>query len=193
MKEHPIIFLTPMIKALLNGTKTQTRRVLNKQPIDVLPMVNPIKDGFIVLMSRKPNHVQLFKCRYGQVGDRLWCRESWATIAIFDDSAPRDIKPKPPIWYCDTNPDDPTNCGDDKGKQRPSIFMPRWASRITLEITDIKVQRLQEITPNECRDEGMSPFLYKNNFIRTWDSINGNKYSWEDNPWVWAISFEVIK
>ena len=200
MKEHPILFSTPMVQAILDGRKTQTRRViLNARPSDGFPLGK--WKGY---------------CPYGQVGDKLWVRETWATINCYDDTKPSELPHTVPFWFCDTNGDDPTGCGDDKGKTRPSIFLPRWASRITLAITEIRVHRLQDISGKDaiaegCGDIGIVPIntammltntktikdchraLAANLFNERWDSINGEKYPWERNPWVWAISFKVVK
>ncbi|GAG56317.1 unnamed protein product, partial [marine sediment metagenome] len=145
-----------------------------------------------------------------QVGDRLWVRETWSTMAIYDKLSPKDITVGSPIWYCDTGGDEPTNCGDDKGKTRPSMFMPRWASRITLEITEVRVERVQEIGGEEAMAEGIIlPYRvhgggdseyyegiaesYIHHFSKLWDSLNAKRgYGWEVNPWVWVISFEVV-
>jgi hypothetical protein len=130
-------------------------------------------------------------CPYGQVGDRLWVRET------FCNDCPSASEPSG-VCYKANRENQPAS--DFCTKWKPSIFMPRWASRITLEITDIRVERLNEITKihDEVAKEGW-PFGFKdidtapvNLFIKLWDSINGKKYSWADNPFVWVISFKRV-
>lgn len=202
MKERPILMSTDMVKALLDGRKTQTRRLLKHQPLDVLPMNNPIEDGWVTLMTRNPNHGQVIKCRYGVVGDRLWVRETWYST----------IDKKELLGYVAD--------GDYPHKQeyriRPSIFMYRKFSRITLEITDIRVQRLQEISEDDAVAEGIQRLPLQENEIgcwysatpenhkshgrtrvmaykKLWDSINSKSgHGWDKNEWVWAISFKRI-
>jgi hypothetical protein len=150
------------------------------------------------------------KCPYGGVGGVLWVRESWAVHWMYDDLPPRKIyeqgwKQGDSLWYKQAG-DMPVvgNCNaGHKGKWRPSIFMPRWASRITLEITDLRVQRVQSITDPEALKEGVcwgfqingKPFLTpRDAYKELWDSLNDKRgYSWESNCWVWAISFKRIK
>ena len=207
--EHPILFSTPMVKAILDGRKTQTRRILKfPQPLDILPMVKPDKDGFVALMTRNPNHGQIIKCRYSNVGDKLWVRESWASQHKYDHLPPRLIPHDANIHFATS---------EQLGglMHRPSIFLPRWASRLTLEITEIRVQRLQEITQQDAIQEGVlfmggmadnwddapwcaslkdqEPMKYPSAaYGRLWDTINGKTHPWESNPWVWAISFKVL-
>ncbi len=196
MKERPILFRTAMVQTIIEGRKTQTRRILKyPQPLDVLPMVDSKKDGFVALMTREPNHGQIIKCRYGQVGGRLWVRETWASQHKFDHLPPRLIPHDANIHYAASE-----NLGG--LMHRPSIFLPRWASRLTLEITDIRVQRLQEISEDDCESEGILFTYLKGNPCRVgcnhnayhelWDSINGKTHLWENNPWVWAISFKLL-
>ena len=195
VKEHPILFSTPMIKAILAGKKTQTRRVVKPQPDN---------DGGWTSCTSVHDHNIVEFCPYSQPSDRLWVRETWWK----DQSGG--------LWGYKADGIDwpPTNCG---GKAIPSIFMPRWVSRITLEITDIRVQRVQEISRVDTHAEGILRFDRDNPDVNggvgynrgapnlpmryeslaayedLWDSINRKKYPWASNPWVWAITFKVLK
>jgi hypothetical protein len=194
MREKPILMSTPMVQAILEGRKTQTRRALNPQPIDILPM--NVSDEWVALTEINPNHGKVVKCRFGQIGDRLWVRETfkYGAIDIGGDFKAQDIW----IYYkADGREFKPI-----KGKigkyphsgWKPSIFMPRWASRITLEITDIKVQRLWEITEEDCVAEGLKLLQggIVSEYAVLWNKINGKKHHWKDNPWVWVIEFKRI-
>ena len=171
MKERPILFSGPMVKAIIEGRKSMTRRVA--------------KENF---WSEANQEAVTFYCPYGQPGDRLWVRETWHCD---NPAAAQDImNPGLGCYYLATeeHPEIFT-------KWKPSIFMPRWASRITLEIVSLKVERLQEITDEDAIKEGQ-PFSSANSpriwFMTLWDSINGKKYPWTSNPWIWVIEFKNI-
>jgi len=207
MKETGIIMSGNHPRLILDGIKTQTRRVIKPQPHEEEALEVGIytpalidKDGQLY-----PADYQLFgaytldgeitwKCPYGQVGDRLWVRETHFIGGI---------KPDEWAWY---------KAGFDGDADavvwRPSIHMPRWASRITLEITDIRVERVQNITEEDALVEGitkddamvahsehdervgMYDICYADAFQRLWDSLNAKRgYSWEVNPFVWVLSF----
>lgn len=214
MKERPILFSSEMVRAILKDQKTMTRRV------------NSIGEYYI---SDK-------KCPYGVVGDRLWVRETWYYEEHMHDSTegtpdlPGDLYSHRLVFKADC-PDYPVNVGVGQHGWRPSIFMPRWASRITLEITGIRVERLQDITeedaekegiPNEypmsdiycyhCGGRGLIKTHHRETlgameidcpycdtavkrFATLWDMVNHAKpgKTWQDNPWVWVISFKVVK
>jgi hypothetical protein len=183
MEEKPILMSTPMVQALLNkdNPKTQTRRVMKPQP-DNRGYCN-LKGLFVPIEKMRKY------CPYGQVGDKLWVRETWLP---FEAQGPNAFLYKADIALINLH----------YLKWRPSIFMPRKASRITLEITDIRVQRLQEITEKDAIAEGIPAFA-PNGIIRNykipqmqyevlWDKLNGKKYSWADNPFVWIISFKRV-
>jgi hypothetical protein len=200
MKEHPILFTTDMVKAILDGRKTQTRRVNKLEGLDGDSPYYEIREGDLIPINDM--------CPYGQVSDHLWVRETWKTEVEYDSLSPSQLPATAKIWYMADGDAVYSNT-------RPSIFLPRKYSRITLEITDIRVQRVQEISSNDCRAEGVEPFLYTINYRKLWDSINGKprnrkftlddksnrhfikdqvgEYSWASNPFVWAISFKVIK
>ena len=183
-KEHPILFSTDMVKAILDGRKTMTRRVIKFQP--------------------EPNHIEEFKetwirlCRYGQVGDRLWVRETFDYILgdegdyLIYKAREDDYK-----WFQERKKD------GSKITWKPSIFMPRWASRITLEITEVRVERVQEIKQSDLWREGIANTKSVNceeawrtitEFRKLWDSLNAKRgYSWDTNCWVWVISFRRLQ
>ena len=240
IKERPILFSAPMVRATLAGQKTMTRRVIKEHPLEgpadaIFP--DGSGKGFVAWWGPGPHTAEKtaklypgedgFKCPYGQVGDRLWVRESWKTYASLDHLPPREISTWAAIEY---SAGGSNVVGQESlhgmGKSRPSIFMPRWASRITLEITGVKVERLQDITDIDAMAEGLSrlskdalTFKYGipdrdglpgNDdcgwhwkewtanpgvaFKKLWDSINGKTpgKSWDDNPYVWAVSFKRV-
>jgi len=192
MTERPILFSGPMVRAILDGTKTQTRRVLKKQPLDVIPCLDDwVGEKWAALLTRDPEpHGTLFRCRYGVPGDRLWVRETFATNTL---GCPNGLTYR--ADHLDMRGDGPAN----PIKWHPSIHMPRWASRITLEIVSVRVERVQDISTADIITEGLSTTLreydaechLREQFETLWDSINGDKSgrSWADNPWVWCIEF----
>lgn len=181
-KEHPILFSAPMVKALLEGRKTQTRRPLKPQP-ENCQVRQEIGDP---------------RCPFGSVGDRLWVRETYkivpaAAIKCGDVGA---------ISPFDRNNAAVYRCGCDRVPDgtpwMPSIFMPRWASRIQLEILEINIQKLQRITELQAKAEGATPICcsesYRDAFRRLWDGLHKpyGLAGWDANPWVWAIEFKRI-
>lgn len=146
MKEHPILFSAPMVRAILDGTKTQTRRVVKPQPSFFGSMGNP-NTPFKTLDAGL--HCQI-RCPYGQPGDRLWVREAHWWFKDEHDPVTGYYPPKLTADDVEYRAD-----GDDRRKVwRPSIHMPRWASRITLEITGVRVERLQDISEADAKAEG---------------------------------------
>ncbi len=150
-KEYPIIFSTPMIQAILSGRKSQTRRIIKPQPKGATYWTyhqsTPLKGAFYP--NTHDAEPKLLKCPYGQVGDRLWVRETWTTRQGLDKTKPSDIDSRQSIAYIADNE------APYLGKIRPSIHMPRWASRINLEITDIRVERVQEMPAEDILKEGV--------------------------------------
>jgi hypothetical protein len=188
-KERPILFKGEMVRAILDGQKTQTRRIAKEF------------DGFQnmdKLLARFPNQEG---CPYGKPGDRLWVRETWAVSNIYDKLAPSAIckdLPKGPN-HAPTKVLYPSTDRISEGiKLRQSIFMPRWASRILLEVTDIRVERLNAISDADALAEGcssdsmLSGDCLASVYARLWESINGEG-SWEANPWVWVIGFRRVQ
>lgn len=210
MRERPILFSGPMVRAILAGRKTQTRRVV-RGPIDFVGGIGQRGDlscwGWSIeddygdrwavlardLDERHSHGCVSIPCPYGSVGDRLWVKESWARRLDEDHLSPSQLSGHWAWYWADAQTCN-TGCAGAAGRKRPSIHMPRWASRITLEITDVRVQRLQDIGELDAEAEGRhldasEPLDY---FPHTWDSINGKRAPWAGNPWVWAITFRVI-
>lgn len=208
MKEHPIIFSAPMVRALLSGEKTQTRRVVK------LPHSNPLgqwetllwggqdggrtKDGDTMPAQMAIGHSRtgdILLCPYGQPGDRLWVRETFMDLqGTGVEHRPDPLGPLHRYAYQADTP--PGSRGDEARKEyglkwKPSIHMPRAASRITLEVTGVRVERLQDISEADAAAEGVhtDPACPAYDAYQAlWEQING-KGSWDANPWVWVIDF----
>ncbi len=214
IKERPILFSAPMVLALLAGRKTQTRRPLNLRKLGVGfcgaggkegdDWNNPCCWGYEdeygdwwTLASESPGNTNVIGCPYGAPGDRLWVRETFS-LANEEASGPGDC-----VFRADCTVEVPGI------RWTSPIFMPRWASRITLEITEVRVERVQDISEADAQAEGCSrPVLYDPSeamgfkvhpmtgnyadaYAALWESING-KGSWADNPWCWALTFKVV-
>lgn len=203
MKEYPILLTTEMVKATLDGRKTHTRRIsgkqlrdINKNPhwYDSVKEMCVNKKGKTIFAFKKKEHwidnkndyatkVDYADCPYGKIGDRLWVRE---TFSISDDGEGR-----PMVVYKTTDKK------SDIDKWKPSIFMPRNASRITLEITDIRVERVQDISIVDCINEGISEDFLNSAILQfkiLWDSINLKRgYGWNSNPKVRVIEFKQLE
>ena len=202
MKERPIIFSSEMVRAILEGRKTQTRRVIKPQLsesyiflsfIDDLNGKEAVRkalwvDDNRIFDSNNPfkDTVQI-KCLYGQPGDRLWVRETFKLAgALFfraDGEPGREELELYPNW-----------------KWKPSIYMPRCFSRINLEVVNIRVERVQDISPEDVLAEGMPDGIAVGDleqikwFANLWDSINAKRgFSFEENKWVWVVEFKVVE
>ena len=195
-RERPILFSGEMVRAILTGRKTQTRRVVKQQPeVGRSGCWFPERNSVRALHYANEDHLRrglpLDFSPYGVPGDRLWVRETWA----------HDGSQAPPLyradWLCQR--DFPgVRCEHGPARWSPSIFMPRWASRITLEVTGVRVERLQRISEEDAQAEGVSAddigrvglpcYSARQNFERIWERINGAE-SWKSNPWVWVINF----
>jgi hypothetical protein len=196
VKERPILFSAPMVKAILAGRKTQTRRVV-KGPITGVHEGVPYRIIHGGHDCDGANFRRDIKCPYGQPGDRLWVRETFSLVPCsagcekypngFDPTIASVRQPNAPhegVRYRATW--DKTH----SARWRPSIHMPRWASRITLEITDVRVERLHGISESDKLAEGATPEVP---FGTVWRKINTKPgIRWEDNPWVWALTFRRI-
>ena len=206
MKDKPILFSTPMVKAILEGKKTQTRRILKLKKGDTVGKIYDDKETEYIICDKDGDEVPMeFVSPYGVAGDRLWVRETWGLTQ--GNGSPIDawISYKAGGQNSELPIRDNGNLFDYPIKEgwRPSIFMPRWASRITLEVTEVIVQRLQNITEEDAQAEGFTEQLesegiyYKSarmGFYETWNKLNSKRgYSWDSNPFVWAISFKVVK
>ncbi len=194
----PIIMSAESVRAILDGRKTQTRRVIKPQPlwIEVPTFIN---GKWVGAYSRDPNITNPtyeMACPYGQPGDRLWVRETWADMSNVSLDGERHAT------YKQFDGDKLDNI-----PWKSPIFMPRWASRITLEVTDVRAERLQDITHESILAEGWHSGLYEplkarvvgaNDarawYIALWDAINARRgYAWDSNPWVWVVEFRRVE
>jgi hypothetical protein len=190
MKERPILFSAPMVRAILEGRKTQTRRTVKPQPakstVSESGVIEP-HSGTWYEHGALDGNTQVWKCPFGVTGDRLWVREAWQTYLVWDCIAPSKLPTNTQIQYPAT--------WEWASKKRSSIHMPRWASRITLDVTDVRVQRLQEISQKDAAAEGFGVAFGPGHFSRAfdsyWDEIHGAG-AWDANPWVWCISFQQV-
>jgi len=170
VKERPILFSAPMVRAILAGRKTVTRRT--------------IKRGVVVTCDDNVGVADV-PCPYGDPGDRLWVKEAWRAGVEWDRAPPLDIDPyDESIWFEATETPLPA-AKSGWGKRRPSLFMCRWMSRILLNVASVRAERLQAITDAEARAEGLDGVT---EFAALWDTINGPG-SWDADPWVWRVAF----
>ena len=190
MKERPLICQSESVIGILEGRKTQTRRVVKERV-----SISDHGMGHNPMVLHKGDWYRPVEWSpYGQPGDRLWVRETWAYI--FNSGS------EPPTYttYFKAN----GNTLPGINKWRPSIFMPRWASRITLEIVNIRVERVQDISEEDAKAEGTKglyddwagpgKLTYRKPYKALWDSINSKRgYGWDVNPWVWVIEFKVLQ
>jgi hypothetical protein len=214
MKEHPILFTGDMVRAILSGRKTQTRRLQGLEDVNISPdlwclkRIGPLDyktkksakgkfGAYFESEKIEPKTISICPvvCPYGCPGDRLWVRET-----MFNDGDDR--------WYYENGEyinwhADEWTIKNAHRRKIPSIHMPRWASRITLEITNVRVERVQGISRQDAKSEGFLPGLngleqydhrsYGNAqlaFNACWEDIYGN---WKENPWVWVIEFKVVQ
>lgn len=189
MKERGMIFNGEMVRAILDGRKTQTRRP-----------ANPSTANLLDLQEQYPHKKYNISCPFGVVGDRIWVRETWARYNIDQDSHDMAYRATPPSDW------------PEEGRWRPSIHMPRWASRLMLEITGVRVERLNGISETDAEAEGIDmealfdaqdcyDCIADHNmtgrptaigaFKYLWESIYGEE-NWQSNPWVWVIEFKVV-
>ena len=210
MADKPIIFSAPMVRALIEGRKTQTRRVLKPQP-KVLkngiwyrpyPVLRPLQWAYL-----HGDRIAGFADTRYAPGDRLWVREAFIGPYAYEvnEYPPRDWGNKP-IWFPADGPVPDNFAGQFWHRARPSIHMPRWASRLTLTVTDVRVQRLQEISAADSIAEGVQCgtcefmntsacngrgcFASIAAFQALWNSLHGPG-AWDANPWVAAYTFTV--
>ncbi len=201
-----ILFNGGSVRAILEGRKTQTRRVV-EFPVRYgdVGVGSPHLYGSVPLDAESQSGV-IFDCPHGNVGDRLWVRETFRQYGAYSGHRFIPIEPgwaqMSPVLEREFE-GRPARGRWDKGwHRRPSIFMPRSASRITLEITGVQVERVQDISPQDIEREGLTPpsdslnwvGTFQNNFRLLWNSINAKRgYGWDVNPWVWALTFKVVK
>lgn len=211
MKERPILFSAPMVRAILDGRKTQTRRIVKPQP------ERDEQYGGFHWPSHAARSMLTIKdmsaaCPYGTRGERLWVRETHAPFSVgegLDTPVPECVA------YRATCEDDGFDYVNGRGevthltvtKWTPSIFMPRWASRIDLEVTGVRVERLHDISEDDAKAEGISKTHYgewsfdgkrvtgrpwAHSYFILWNEINGRE-SWDANPFVWVVEFRRVE
>lgn len=194
MKERPIIFNGEMVRAILEGRKTQTRRPV-KFPFFDKNMGCELAGNELAGEVRAGNYSNV---PFGRIGDRLWVRETWqGPLVDYDDAYSMFKDPTPYqkvencVYRADGGPCPEFTDADDELRQgwRPSIHMPRWACRILLEITDVRVERLQDISEADAIAEGGTKHFNIDWFSPLWASIYGVE-SWNTNPWIWVIEFK---
>jgi len=197
-RERPVLFSAPMVRAILAGTKTQTRRVC-KAARDVTGDEFRDADGWPMRDDPGCGEVRA-GCPYGQPGDRLWVRETFQPLFAdgYDHhSVDWETGKGYACRYVATDGRVEWIDGDDNITDRckPGIHMPRWASRITLEVTAVRVERLLDISVEDCRAEGSpyySPIDVRAWYRDLWEQINGPD-SWDANPFVWCIEFKLAE
>jgi len=206
-RERPIIFGGEMVRAILGGQKTQTRRIVKPQPEDCIGLSelhrtypasypNHWAEAGASIVALKDGEAPSWRCPYGQPGDRLWVRETFA-----DEAGGTRKFPGEHIYYRA----DGEGVDLQGGRWSPSIHMPRWASRILLEVNSVRVERLQDISDDDAMAEGVIPYKsgWTNGllgpfsspvlaFLDLWESINGPG-SWDQSPWVWVVGFRRIE
>lgn len=202
-KEHPILFSGPMVRAILEGCKTMTRRVIQPQP----RVVHGFNGAYLVTNQIFRDDRPGLLCPYGIPGDLLWVRETFATRPLPDGGEQVLFKEQFRNLWSALQLDqfiEERGLAKPDIKWKPGMFLPRELSRLTLRVTGVKVERVQEITPDDACKEGVSmegklfPLInyedkIRGRFITLWDSINAKRgYSWDSNPWVWVVSFERI-
>lgn len=220
MKERPILFSAPMVTAISEGRKSCTRRVIKPQPPRPVEKQHCYPSVGIWICKIGDDKERALKCPYGHNGDRLWVRHSFwlhnnkhqawdelpGSYERFSDGEKYDTSSAPcHAWL------------KEEWKQKPGIHMPRWASRLTLEICEVRAQRVQEISEEDAIAEGVfawrdtwtTPKAAGTNWLKSmqhlsiesipirlfatlWDSINGKTYPWEANPYVWALTFRKV-
>lgn len=216
MTEHPIIFSAPMVRAILAKTKTQTRRIVKPQPVEHDFLTGGIHHSFVppqtkpgylavgVHVIKKGDTAYLKRLPYGIPGDHLWVRETHSALhGCVEYRADRKTELDAEFPWA--------HIYDEKTRWTPSIFMRRMHSRITLEITDVRVERLQEISEADAKAEGVRGFVEdgcwvyedyvhgrgtwsfsaRGSYSSLWETISGPE-SWGSNPWVWVIAFKQV-
>lgn len=215
MKTRPILFSGPMVRALLDGRKTQTRRVVKNAESMPTDPENYEHNGWAFCREYNGGDFSWpFPCPYGEPGDLLWVRETWAcyrqTNYEYDEWEQVFSAAEREEWGGALSPVYQADNKSFPDRWNPSIHMPRWVSRLTLEITGVRVERLQDISEPDAIAEGIEPVegrfwkRYKDggwntyvdcpigSYASLWTEINGSG-SWNANPWVWVLEFRVHK
>lgn len=220
MKERPILFSGTMVRAILSGSKSQTRRIVKPQPdADQVLSMRKGSTGFQFAFDlsdfcRTTDARRIrWEVPYGQPGDRLWVRETFAivprTAYARSDGVQQTLRPEDPYDHDAAIYREGWTRSRGGFRWRPSIHMPRWASRLTLEITGVRVERLQDISEADAIAEGVTAVssggvtlftttgvncfqTAKDAYAALWESINGPG-SWDANPWVWVVEFRRVE
>jgi len=205
MRERGMIFNADMVRAVLNGSKTQTRRMLTPRHLELIGLAARSGECYPLESGQQHANSQSYYrefCPFGAVGDRLWVRETFSVVPRTAYAASEGVQQV----IC---PDDSHEAAIFRAgwehssggiRWRPSIHMPRWASRITLEITGVRVERLRDLSEEDAKSEGVTPpaggvlpgWEHRINFRELWMSIYGAD-NWEANPWVWVIEFKRVE
>lgn len=227
MSERPILFNGEMVRAILAGTKTQTRRPVVLEDFkasDTTGCDFAYRDKRSLWDDVTTARLIEKRCPFGMPGDTLWVRETWAayTTPTYEygecdeiECSPRDMRVDGVQWVRREDVVYQADGASSPSKWRPSIHMPRWASRLSLRVTDVRVQRVQDIIEADARAEGVQSFFERftsigrdqcitsgeraidapsrASFACTWDDIYGDKAPWSASPWVWAVSFERVQ
>ena len=199
-RERPILFSGPMVRAILEGRKTQTRRPIKVD--DIYTTVDDTDGKPFAWQSDECGDWYEMPCPFGKPGDLLWVRETWQIFRVYEDTWNGGYEAD--LWDGPIPRERPnhawiTYAADDPGGRpwRPSIHMPRWASRITLRITNIRIERLCDISVDGASAEGVEaaidhdgPMCYLAEFQRLWDAMHSKRgLRWNANPWVWVMEF----
>ena len=208
MKEIPILFNGEMVRAILEGRKTQTRRPVNPQPPKNTDYVIAGEDGRRALCISDLENGEFTgnvspwrKCPYGQPGDILWVRETWQVFEMDEGGecyGPAETIPKSRPHHASLAWAADPITGGIEGPWRPSIHMPRWAARIFLRVKSVRIQRVQDITEEDAVAEGFEGFDDdvtggKSAYTKFAECWNGAYGTFSANPWVWAIEFERVE
>lgn len=201
MRERGMIFNAEMVRAILEGRKTQTRRVMKMQPELNGNLYEVYGAGWSKDMKSVPavpGHSLACNCPFGIIGDRLWGRETYRVMGCATDVARLMYKASERNSFTESTRAIPVETCTKQPSQNwtPSIHMPRWASRITLEITNVRIERLHSINEADARAEGVTaasgPVEAQLAFYEIWRAIYGND-EWKANPWVWVIEFKRVE
>jgi hypothetical protein len=220
MQERPILFSGEMVKAILENRKTQTRRIIKPQFSTVWGSGCPNESTFKLMngdqrwadafgahvdIETPSHHWQWIFCPYGKAGDRLWVRETWADnfsghvshAGILYRATAASERSHHGYWAKEIAPNKWVDHYDRPFNWKPAILMPRGIARITLEITKVRVERLQEISDADTVAEGIASGhageYGRAAFRSAWDQINGKRALWASNPWVWVVEFRKVK
>ena len=179
MENRPIIFSTPMVQAILDGRKTQTRRVIKPQPLRS-PYWTHYENSGAFYPATYDAEPSFLRCPYGKPGDRLWVRETFCVFNYDDEEVWYKASPVASACWHDAT------LKNNGMRWKPSIHMPKKYARIWLEITGVRVERLKDLSPKDGIAEGVEHWSI---FPSLWDSINKKKHPWSSNPWVWVVEF----